>query len=210
MVLAHLDEAIQIQSKGARKEFDRLTASLSGAPDRLALLNALVLVGPSFSLLATSTTKIPSPYVAAVDNEIATLRNVPEAYKKEFGGIDVEIDKLALPLLQAKNIPDLKLIPFLQACTDSRLISLGRLINHLSKPLTILPEHITLNAEIQRALAFAVSVMIETDVPFDDWQQLASFEDPIARLTLLLALRTAVKTGLLGESAGQMVLLSMF
>jgi hypothetical protein len=169
--------------------------------ERLELLNALVLIGPTYVSLERESEGMAITESVQVREEIEVLRLVPEIYihANEKSYIDIELEKLILPAMQICTLPSRQVSAFLQASTDARRSPFGRLIYFLSTD-SISGRDTFRTADAQRSIAFALHVMAERRLDFGAWQWVSGVtDDHMALLALLHGLRIARANGLVSD-----------
>jgi len=198
------DNAVEHHTRSGLKHFAAIATQLGDEADpcdRLQLLNDMVLLGPSYKILEDAYRRSYSRPLAivessAVQQEISVLQDIPESYCKSSVGtyIELEIERLVSPATQSAARSGDKLLIFLQASTDVRLISFGRLINHILNATELQEVTSHASAEAERGFAFALFTIALRFEPFS-WDRVWDVHDPLARLIAVLALQTAHRRG---------------
>jgi hypothetical protein len=198
-----LEVVIHRHTRAATPLFADLIAQLATAqgPERLRLLNAVILSGPAYPVLHAVCPVPHAEEATLIAQEIAVVqRTLSGASPSTLDTLlDIDLANIVAPPVPLHEFPAAKWRVVLEASTECRRLAFSRVIRCLStQPLCA--EQVPHTPEGQRALTFAVFMLparglalAGTATSQEGWQPFTRVHDPIARVSGLLALQRAVQ-----------------
>ena len=212
-----LEAVIHRHTQAAMPPFKTLIAQLARAQahEKVSLLNAVILSGPAYHVLHAVPTMPRLEDVALITHEIAVVQQMPTCpLTSDLDTLlDIELAHIVAPPVPLTEFPADKWRILLEVCTEVRRIAFSHVIGCLcTQPLC--PQQVPRTPEAQRALTFAVFMLTERGLSFagaaadpqEGWQPYTGVHDPIARLSSLLALKSAVQRRVLSPPTARRVL----
>lgn len=214
---ASLEAVIHRHTQAATPLLQALIVQLARAQahEKVSLLNTVILSGPAYDALYAVPAMPRLQDSALIRREMAVVQQVPMCLlTRDLDTLlDIELANIVAPPMPLLECPADKWRVLLEACTDLRRIAFSHVIRCLcTQPLC--PQQLPRAPEAQRALTFAVCMLTERGLslardaadPQAGWQPYTDIQDPIARLSSLLALKSAVQRRLLSPTIAQRVL----
>lgn len=212
-----LEAVIHRHTQAAMPPFKTLIAPLTRAQahEKLGVLNAVILSGPAYHVLYAVPTMPRLEDAVLITREMAVVQQVPTCpLTSDLDTLlDIELAHIVVPPVPLTEFPADKWRVLLEACTEVRRIAFSHVICCLcTQPLC--PQQVPRTPEAQRALTFAVCMLTERGLslardaadPQAGWQPYTDIQDPIARLSSLLALKSAAQRRVLSPTMARRVL----